>query len=166
MKDVIAASKISHATDAVVVQQIAQNALTTRPILMRSTVRLIEEFLDHKREHGTSIEKVIYGSDVSVYNLITRLLTCRPIMFMERYDRFMMQGLDGAGGFDELPLDDPFLSLSNKFSCHHLITYCEMQLAALISMSVPTHFINQGSRDNRGVRSSNQIDFEVKTIEF
>ena len=152
-------SNSSDESEVIMVNQIAQNALTTRPILSRSLVNLMEEFLDHKREHGTAVEKTIYCSDMSVYDLITRLLTCRPVMFMERYDRFMMKGLDGAGGFDELPT----LPLEEAFSCQHLLTYCEMQLSALLSMSVPTHFVNQGARDNRGVRS-HVSDFEFQGI--
>jgi len=130
-------------------EQVATHAINTRPVLLRSVYNLVEEFLVLKQSTGTPNEKIIF-ENLNPGDMITRLLTCRPVMFMQSYDQFMLkQGIDGAGGFEEMV----HYPLENDFSLQHLLSYDEMQLSALVSMSVPTHFLNQGSRNNHGIRS-------------
>jgi hypothetical protein len=93
----------------------------------------------------------------------------RPAMFMTAGDQYVLNnGQDGSGGFEyiggsndvlsrEEVYNDPSCFKMNanetKLTMKYLLTYDEMQLAALFSVATPTFFINSGKRDNLGRRS-------------
>jgi hypothetical protein len=128
--------------------KILSYAQTTRPIAHSSLIHLSQQFLSFKQAHGSNLEKAFYQT-MNSEQLFQRLLTCRPVVFYTRQDLFLLKdGTDGVGQFETIGTD-------NEISPFHLrdyISYDEMQLSALISMSVPTDFINSGSRGNRGLR--------------
>jgi hypothetical protein len=77
---------------------------------------------------------------------VDRLLVKRPLVFMTRADQYLLPtGESGAGyGFDAVgtAAEQPPLLLASFMS------YDEMQLAALVAVSTPTHFVNPGGRAN------------------
>jgi len=124
--------------------KIAQQAQDTRPIIDQSVIRLINDFLAYKKQHGSAIEKSLYAS-LNEHSFVDRLLVKRPLMFMTESDSYYLRnGRVGDGGFDDIGTKNQKapLILSDYLS------YDEMQIAALLGVSVPTMFINNGSRNN------------------
>ncbi|WP_068469007.1 ADP-ribosylhydrolase MavL family protein [Candidatus Protochlamydia phocaeensis] len=124
--------------------EVLEHARATRPILHAKTFHLIEEFLNHKRQTGSAIEKALYQT-LSPEEFLDRLLSKRPLMFMQASDQYLLRdGKRDEGGFETIGTaqEQSPLCLSDYLS------YDEMQLSALIGVSVPTHFINTGSRYN------------------
>jgi hypothetical protein len=129
-----------HATE----EEISRDATGTRVITHARVVELLEQFLGLKREFGTPSERALY-KDMTLEDFVTRLLTCRPFIFLNSSDVYMKRnGMGGSGGFDTIATGNPQLPLEEY------ITYDEMLLSALLGVSCPTRFINSGSRDNRG----------------
>jgi len=145
--------------DVAVQQEIVQNALGTRPLLHGDSLRLLEEFLEIKRSSGSAIEKGVYDN-LDTSGLVQRLISCRPLCFSMWKDVFFLRGGErGEGGFETIGSEaekSPLILAS-------LMSYDEIALAALLTVSTPTHFINKGSRSNQGEPSSSE-DFERKGI--
>jgi hypothetical protein len=132
-------------------KDIALNALGTRPIVHRDVIKAIQNYLSHRITHGTSADVTIY-KDMNELDFIIRLLTHRPVVFYTSIDHYVLRnGIDGVGGFDVLSQDR-----SEELSIYNYIDYEEMPFSSLLSMSVPTHFINDGSRNNMGVKTSKE----------
>jgi len=128
---------------------IAQQAATTYPIVHLKLSHLIRDFLTYKLEHGTVVEKQIYDA-MSVSDFINRLLMKRPLMFMMSDDCYLLKnGQKGYGGFELIGTEQEQAPLILK----DYLSYDEMQIAALIGVSVPTYFINNGNRNNVGMKS-------------
>lgn len=122
-------------------------ALDTRPIIDISLYLLIANFLEHKREFGLMPERDLYAF-LSPETFILRCLTQRPITFYTPQDSFMVVTNNGVVrgnlAFDGIQNDLPTLQ--------SYISYDEMLISSMISMSTPTAFINSGSRGNAGVK--------------
>ncbi len=91
------------------------------------------------------------GPDADAQLLFERCIAKRPLVFMGPNDKYVLRsgasGPDGRELFDRCGGADesPDVSLRNYLS------YDEMQLSALLAVSVPTHFINTGGRHNAAV---------------
>lgn len=94
------------------------------------------------------VEKALYCGEFSCEDLINRCLRKRPLVFWNAYDGYLLRDgrTDGASGFESIGTasENPPLILADYLS------YDEMQVSALIGVAVPTHFINNGSRENQG----------------
>lgn len=142
-----------------IAEEVVEHAKKTRPILHRKTMNLIESFLEHKKNSGTTIEKKLYAQ-MTPTAFIDRLLRNRPLVFMCDWDEYHLRdGTGGIGGFEKIGTSEEKepLTLANYLS------YDEIQISALIGVSVPTHFINDGSRHNCSV-PQDPNDFESKGI--
>lgn len=116
-------------------------AESTRPILHYSVYELIDDFLKIQHEGANS---AIFSS-LSVEDYVCRLLKQRPVVFFNPDDTFCLHdGTDGTGGFEKIGTQDEERQLQ---MCDY-ISYDEMQISALVSMSTPTVFMNTGRRDN------------------
>merc|ERR1711964_252026 len=76
---------------------VANDARTTRIVVHRKLLGLINDFLAFKREYGTDIEKQIYGqgdSKMTTQDFIKRLISKRPMYFFTSIDRTMLR--DGS----------------------------------------------------------------------
>ena len=138
---------------------IKQNTKDTCPILHRQTATLMTRFLEIKSRYGSKVEQDLYKK-MTLSGLITRLLTQRPLVFYNHSDSYLLKtGSGGAGGFETIGTaqEQPPLILRD------LLSYDEMQLSALLGVSVPTHFINKGHRQNRG-KPGKPGTFEPKGI--
>ena len=89
---------------------------------------------------------------MSILDLVDRLLKCRPMVFYGPADSYLLMDgkTQGTGGFEQVGHS----SESSKLSFLQLMTYDEMKLSALISVSSQSVFINSGSRHNRGIPQS------------
>jgi len=130
-------------------QQVARQANDVHPIISPSVVTLIQDYLEHKRKYGSSTEADLYAHmDVSAF--FDRLLIKRPLMFMTENDTYMLRdGKQGCGGFEAIGTQSEHAPLLLR----EYLSYDEMQIAALIGVAVPTYFINNGNRFNRGITS-------------
>ncbi|MPC13509.1 hypothetical protein E2C01_006247 [Portunus trituberculatus] len=85
---------------------------------------------------------------MSLLGLVDRLLLKRPVTFLGRDDQYLLRdGTRGKGGFEKIGKDyeAPPLCLRDYLS------YDEMKLSALLSVSSASFFVNDGSRKNQGV---------------
>ncbi|MDR3646671.1 MAG: DUF4804 domain-containing protein [Candidatus Babeliales bacterium] len=128
-------------------QEIAEQARNAYPIFDKKVLSLIHDFLKYKKAHGSEIEKNLY-KDMNSYKFIDRLITKRPLVFMTDSDYHLLRDgkTRGHGGFEAIGTNDE----KSPLVLHDYISYDEMQIAALIGLSVPTYFINNGSRNNEG----------------
>eukprot|EP00516_Mucochytrium_quahogii_P013206 CAMPEP_0203800574 /NCGR_PEP_ID=MMETSP0100_2-20121128/10660_1 /ASSEMBLY_ACC=CAM_ASM_000210 /TAXON_ID=96639 /ORGANISM=" , Strain NY0313808BC1" /LENGTH=444 /DNA_ID=CAMNT_0050706807 /DNA_START=144 /DNA_END=1478 /DNA_ORIENTATION=+ len=134
--------------------EVEEHARSTRPIAHERVVRLAGAFLDYKRDHGSQVEKGIYKG-MKIAEFFDRLIRKRPLVFMMSTDLFLLStgesGGDGAELFDRIGTD----MQQFPFVLKCLMSYEEIEIAALMGISTPTHFINDGSRENRGIPTSN-----------
>lgn len=122
-------------------QQLSAFIESARPLLHESVVRLYAGFLRHKARHGTASERELYRG-MTVTALVHRLLTKRAVSFYGPGDAFTL--LDGTRG-SGWPSDPSADTLLERLS------YDEIKLSALLSVSSYSVFINSGSRGNKGV---------------
>lgn len=128
-------------------QVVINQAKNTYPIVHTKTLPLIDEFINTKKIHGSPIEKVFYAT-MSRDAFITRLLTNRPMAFLTSHDDYLLRtGQQGAGGFEAIGTHNEIAPLLLK----DYLSYDEMEISALLGVSVPTYFINSGLRQNMGI---------------
>ena len=114
------------------------------------TEKLFEDFLNAKLEEGSSIEKAFYA-EKDVAWLRTRLLSKRPIVFMNASDNFLLRDGEtgGYGGWDTIGSD----SEEEPLVLRDYLSYDEIALGAVCGVSCETYAINKGDRMNRGIKS-------------
>lgn len=131
-----------------------RNINSAYPILHEKVLALYADFLIHKRTFGNKKEKDFYAN-MSILELIQRLLLKRAVIFVSSEDRYRL--LDGTEGFEQwekIGTDDETSEL-NLSSC---LSYDEIKLSALLSVSSYSHFINDGSRHNKGITKREQTE--------
>lgn len=139
--------------------KIVHQAHHSYPIMHEQVKKLIQAFLNYKKNHGSNIEKQFYQT-MTVHDFIDRLLTKRPLMFMQNNDAFLLQdGTSGSGGFEKIGTNHE----KSPLILADYLSYDEMQISALIAVSVPTFFINNGNRNNSAVKSKSD-DYEKEGI--
>ncbi len=127
--------------------EIAIQANNVRPIIHKKVMSLIKNFLKYKKRYGTAIEKKLY-SKITEESFIDRLLIKRPLMFMTAADSYLLRNKhQGQDGFEAIGTDkEKYPLLLSEY-----LSYDEMQIAALLGVSTPTYFINNGSRYNGAI---------------
>ena len=119
------------------------------PVIHECCVQLLADFLEHKREHGSSVERACYEG-MAVAGLLDRLVRKRPLAFLTAVDSWLTKdGEHGAGGWGEVGTEQqgaahPALTLDT------FLSYDEVKLSALLQLSAPSVTINSGGRDNVG----------------
>lgn len=131
---------------------IGEHAADAAPLAHARIVSLLDAWLEHKRANGSSVERELYAR-MDAPGLVDRLLTERPLVFFKAHDEYVLRsgdtGSGGAGpegGFALVGTADeqPPLLLARTLS------YDELALSALLSLSTPTLFVNDGERGNQG----------------
>jgi hypothetical protein len=134
-------------------------AKNTRPVVHECVVPLLKDFLQAKRKHGTRVEKQLYAT-MDISEFVTRLIRCRPLMFMNKIDLYILRDgkSDGVGreDFDKIGTEEE----KAPFILKDYLSYDEMEIGTLISVSTPTFFINDGSRNNRAEPASDSTSHE------
>ncbi len=122
-------------TDAAVINKFAQESYV---IYASPVIRLLEDFIEAKKNSTFSPERVLY-SDMTVEKLVSRLMLKRPVVFFTGSDSYKLRnGHEGHGGFENFHERD-----EGPIQLAEYISYDEMQLSALMGVSVRTHFINK-----------------------
>ncbi|KAG7162658.1 uncharacterized protein LOC121873677 isoform X2 [Homarus americanus] len=137
----------THVKNGKDVKKLTEHINTARPVLHHRCLPLFASFLHHKRTYGTSTEKAVYDG-MDMVGLVDRLLHKRPITFFGRLDQYLLRDTtQSKGGFEKIGTDQetPPLCLADYLS------YDEIKLSALLSVSSPSFFINDGNRKNKGV---------------
>jgi hypothetical protein len=131
-------------------QRIVAHARGTYPIMHQSVHRLINDFLVYKKKQGSVQEENLYRN-MTHQDFIIRLLTKRPLMFMNASDDYLLRdGKTRGSAYDAFELIGTAHERA-PFVLKEYLSYDEMQIAALLGVSVPTYFINEGDRTNRAV---------------
>eukprot|EP00401_Gymnodinium_catenatum_P002658 CAMPEP_0117507174 /NCGR_PEP_ID=MMETSP0784-20121206/26291_1 /TAXON_ID=39447 /ORGANISM="" /LENGTH=943 /DNA_ID=CAMNT_0005302677 /DNA_START=115 /DNA_END=2944 /DNA_ORIENTATION=+ len=130
--------------------EVVKHAEGTRPVVHHRVKDLIESFMAHKRK-DPRWSKVYDG--LGVAGLVRRLLTKRPLMFMTECDEYVLR--DGRTSGKSTVRGPSFDDIGTFREQAPLVmedyqSYDEMEISALLGMSVPTHFINTGGRRNQG----------------
>ncbi|XP_037877087.1 uncharacterized protein LOC101735359 isoform X5 [Bombyx mori] len=142
------------------IDRLKRNISETYPIIHERVLLLMAHFLIYKREHGSSIEKELYR-DMTIPELIDRLLLKRAVSFMGARDAYMlMSGKKGVDGWENVgtPAETEPLVLKD------VLSYDEIKLSAFLFVSGPTECINSGSRRNCGVLDDDDIEKEAIII--
>lgn len=128
-------------------QKLINQINSAYPVIHERCVPFLASFIHHKKTHGTAIEKSLY-ENMDLVSFVDRLLRKRPVTFFAKYDQYLLRdGKAGKGGFEKIgsPGEVPPLCLKDYLS------YDEMKVSALLSVSSESFFINDGSRKNKGV---------------
>ncbi|XP_066996323.2 uncharacterized protein [Anabrus simplex] len=127
--------------------KLQSNANSVYPILHECAIFLFVNFLEHKRKYGSSVERSFY-TNMGLLELVHRLLEKRAVSFIGGVDCYQLaNGEKGYGGWDLVGTDNEVAPLLLK----NCLSYDEMKLSALLSVSSHTVFINDGRRKNRGI---------------
>jgi len=127
--------------------EICSHATNTYPICHSRVRTLVREFYQFKCEFGTDLEKSVYQNLHTEGHAFDRFLKKRPLVFMGSHDYYMLQDNSGScGGFTRIHE----VSEREGVSLDKYMSYDEMMISATMGVSVPTHFINSGDRDNLG----------------
>ena len=141
---------------------IVSMARKVHPIGLTKYLQLINDFLTYKKKYGTIYEQNYY-ENLTFELFCERLMISRPIVFYTGQDLYLLRdGSDGVGGFDNIGKHQ-INKLNKKLTLEDYLSYDEIQISSLFSVSVPTSFINSGSRSNRGQKSNNN-DYIVDGI--
>jgi len=128
-------------------EEAERDAAGTFPVMHASLQRLMEDFIKLKQA-GTPQERAVYAG-LNVQSLVARLMRCRPLMFMTGVDEYLLpSGECGIGwkDFDAVGTDREKAPLIMQ----DYLSYDEMLVSAMLGVSTPVHFINSGSRGNKG----------------
>lgn len=116
------------------------------PLIHEYALFLFAKFLLYKKKYGSIIERKLYKT-MSVVNLIERLLFKRPVMFMGKWDSYiLLNGTKGAGKWDNIGKNNEKYPLILK-DC---LSYDEIKLSVFLSVSSYSYFLNNGHRKNMG----------------
>ncbi|XP_018351329.1 PREDICTED: uncharacterized protein LOC108753876 isoform X2 [Trachymyrmex septentrionalis] len=125
------------------------NANSVYPLIHEAMLPLIARWLKYKRLYGSPVEKAMYA-DMDLIQFIHRLLDKRVASFYGARDRWqLLDYKSGFGAWESVGTDqekEP-LVLTKCLSCD------EIKLSAMMVVSSHTEFINDGSRNNRGIVS-------------
>ncbi|XP_060532239.1 uncharacterized protein LOC132705578 isoform X2 [Cylas formicarius] len=144
----------------VTTEYIDRNINSVYPLVHESVLELFGKFLIFKRDHGSSIEKNFY-KDLSLRDFINRLLKNRAVMFMGKYDKFLLiTGERGSHNWEKIGTNEekPPQIIAN------CISYDEIKLSAFIYVSSYTYFVNKGDRKNKAVYSSDRSNIQDEGV--
>jgi len=140
--------------------EIQKQIASAYPVIHERVLTLYLAFLEHKCQFGTKLEKDLY-TQMSLIDLVQRLLTKRCVSFFGKNDKyFLLERRQGCGGFMDVGKDSekPPLQLAN------VLSYDEIKLSALLSVSSHSEFINDGNRNNCGKVETNKSAIEPSGV--
>jgi len=130
-------------------KEVAEHMTQAYPLLHGGILRLMSDFIDIKRNHGHDPEKEVYNN-IDIITLAHRIATCRCITFVGHNDSYILRdGTEGSGSWKSIGTNDE----KEPKILRNYMSYDELLLSAMGGISSPTHFINTGNRNNRGIPS-------------
>lgn len=128
----------------------------TYPLIHSEVIKLCDNFITFKMQEGSNVEKALY-KNMTVASFITRCFKKRPLTFCTSEDNALLR--DGTVcnddnnalvDFAKIGADDQVVEGEALLPLKKYISYEEMQISALLGISSPTRFINDGNRYNKG----------------
>ncbi|EDW06834.1 uncharacterized protein LOC6583855 [Drosophila mojavensis] len=139
---------------------IGKQIASVYPLIHERTLALYLAYLEHKGQWGNAVELRVYRQ-LSLVDFVQRLLSKRCASFFARNDKFLLvTGERGASGFE------PIGSLKEQapLQLEHVLSYDDIKLSALLSVSSHTEFINEGERTNCGRVTHNRKSLETDGV--
>ncbi|XP_055906003.1 uncharacterized protein LOC129941405 [Eupeodes corollae] len=130
------------------------------PVVHERVLCLYINFLEHKSHYANKCEKEIF-SNISLTDFVQRLLTKRCVTFYGKNDKYqLLTGEKGCSGFMTVgtEAETPPLLLKN------VLSYDEVKLSALLSVSSHSEFLNDGNRNNIGVIETDKTKIEREGV--
>ncbi|XP_039153020.1 uncharacterized protein LOC6739883 [Drosophila simulans] len=126
------------------------------PVIHERTLFLYLQYMEHKCRWGNAVERPIYFN-LSLCGFVHRLLAKRCASFFAQNDKYLLlNGQSGVSGFEAVGTREEKapLVLAN------VLSYDDIKLSALLSVSSRTEFLNEGERNNCG-----RVDGHTKTLQ-
>uniref|UniRef100_A0A1I8MRE2 Uncharacterized protein n=1 Tax=Musca domestica TaxID=7370 RepID=A0A1I8MRE2_MUSDO len=139
---------------------IQKQIVSAYPLVHERVLQLYLDFLEHKCQYGNAIEKEIY-QNLTLTGLVQRLLKQRCASFFGKNDKYLLLTSErGCSGFMDVGTtnEKPPLLLKN------VLSYDEIKLSALLSVSSYSELINNGNRQNCGVIEKNKSLIEREGV--
>ncbi|KAK9745437.1 protein of unknown function (DUF4804) [Popillia japonica] len=137
-----------------------RNVNSAYPVLHEAVLPLFIDFILHKRKYGSKVEKELY-KEMNFLEFIDRLLTKRAVMFMGRLDDYiLLDGVKGRSKWETIGKDGE----ESPLILENCLSYDEIKLSAFLSVSSFSHFVNDGSRKNKGVVATNRSNLQEEGI--
>ena len=133
------------------------------PLIHESVLPLFEDFLEWKKNNRKSKEEQeVYRPEVDILDLVNRIITKRPLMFMGKNDKHVLRdGKRGAGAWDLVGTGQTRKGKKGDetapASLRDYMSYDEIKLAALLQVSTPVMPINDGERRNCAEVTENHV---------
>ncbi|KAI2624759.1 hypothetical protein GGS21DRAFT_531979 [Xylaria nigripes] len=144
---------------------VRMDALGTRIVIHGRFPKLLQQFIKHKRLHGSSVEKEFYHAGWTWREQVSRLVEKRALVFMGGNDFTVLRSGRHLGPayreWDRVGTDDE--PLNKNLFLNEYLSYDEIMLSSLIGVSGPSFFINDGRRFNMG-RPDKAAGFEPRGI--
>ncbi|XP_076762495.1 ADP-ribosylarginine hydrolase CG2909 [Xylocopa sonorina] len=136
------------------------NANSVYPLIHEAMLPLVAQWLKHKRLYGSAIERAMY-KDMGLVQFIHRLLEKRAVHFFGPNDRWkLIDGKTGVNGWENVGTDQE----KEPLVLTKCLSYDEIKLSSMMAMSSHTEFINDGSRDNRGIASADPDSIQPRGV--
>ncbi|CAN8103991.1 unnamed protein product [Discula destructiva] len=134
--------------DSVTIHEDAQGA---RIVVHERFPQLVKDFLAHKCQYGTSVEKALYSAQGWCWRKqVARLVSKRPLVFVGGGDNTVLRNGEYIGPvateWDRVGKENQ----SNRLNLDDYLSYDEIILGSLLGVSGPSYFINDGNRHNNG----------------
>ncbi|KAH7025877.1 uncharacterized protein B0I36DRAFT_351824 [Microdochium trichocladiopsis] len=152
-----------------------QDARDTCIVVHHRYPELVEQFLRHKRHHGSPVEKELYGQHGWTWSRqVARLIEKRPLVFMGGFDLTVLRDFTrppATEEWDYVGKTDSSTSAAGAVAkernrylfLRDYLSYDEIMLGSLLGVSGPSYFINDGSRSNKA-RPGKPGTFEERGI--
>ncbi|KAI1364608.1 hypothetical protein F5Y08DRAFT_339524 [Xylaria arbuscula] len=146
-------------------ETIRKDAQATRVVVHHRFPQLVQRFLEHKRRHGSRIEKALYHAGWTWQQQTARLIEKRPLVFMGGGDFTKLRNGEEIGAafrkWDRVGTEDE--RQNEHLVLRDYLSYDEIMLGSLIGVSGPSYFVNDGNRYNHG-QLGKTGDFEPRGI--
>ncbi|KAI1300942.1 hypothetical protein F5Y03DRAFT_385804 [Xylaria venustula] len=147
------------------VETVRSDALNTRIVVHGRFPQLVQRFLEHKRRHGSSLEKAYYQPGWTWQQQTARLVEKRSLVFMGGSDFTVLRSGEHIGGaskeWDRVGTEEE--KLNKHLFLKDYLSYDEIMLSSLVGVSGPSYFINDGRRVNMG-RPGKDGEFEPRGV--
>lgn len=129
------------------------------PILHEKALILFVHFLIHQRKFGSAIERKLYASIENIPQFVDRLLLKKAAVFIDSSDRYLLKnGTRGAGNWERI--GSPNDTEDQEPNLQTNLSYLELKLSALLSISSYSYFVNDGNRFNNGLTETDREKLE------
>ena len=122
---------------------------SSKILVHKDVYKLIEHFLEIKKQFGSSIEKNVY-KNMSKDEFVVRLFEKRPLAFINASDSTTLRNRDksptSASMWDKVGTEME----TSPLILQDYLSYDEIAIGALLGISSPVFLINDGNRNNSG----------------